>query len=251
MSCSNSIYDSFCEGNVEIKPMDEEGKNTSGADLSSCLTSTYFIDSENSAVKDFAQTQAGSGSDLEQGVRLYYAVRDSIWYDPYGIGRKPEDYRASLCLNQKTGFCITKAALLAACARAVGIPSRVGYGDVRNHLATPKLLELLQTDEFVFHGYTELFLDGTWGKATPAFNITLCERFGVLPLEFNGRDDSLFHPYDSSGRRHMEYIRERGSFVDVPFDLIMCTFNEYYPVAMENGFGSAEDDFLNEVGSKK
>ena len=94
-------------------------------------------------------------------------------------------------------------------------------------------------------------MDEIWVKATPAFNISLCERFGVLPLEFNGRRDSLFHPYDSSGRRHMEYIRERGAFVDVPFDLIMSTFNEYYPAAMEKGFGSAEDDFLNEVGSKK
>ena len=227
--------------------MVEEGINTSEPDLSQCLRSTYFIDSGDEAVRDFAQTQAGSGSDLERGVRLYYAVRDSIWYDPYGIARKPEDYRASLCLKQKIGFCITKAALLAACARAVGIPSRVGYGDVRNHLATPKLLELLRTDEFVFHGYTELFLNGVWVKATPAFNISLCERFGVLPLEFNGRDDSLFHPYDSSGRRHMEYIRERGSFVDVPFDSIMSAFDQYYPAAMENGFGSAEDDFLKEV----
>ncbi|MBT07013.1 MAG: hypothetical protein CMM32_08905 [Rhodospirillaceae bacterium] len=225
--------------------------NTGKAHLVSCLKSTYFIDSENLVVKDFAETQAGSGSDLERGVRLYYAVRDSIRYDPYGIGRQPKDYRASLCLKQKTGFCITKAALLAACARAVGIPSRVGYGDVRNHLATPKLLELLRTDEFVFHGYTELFLGEVWVKATPAFNISLCERFGVFPLEFNGREDSLFHPYDSSGRRHMEYIRERGSFVDVPFDLIMSTFNEYYPVAMENGFDSGENDFLNEDGGKE
>ena len=230
--------------------MDTEGLNTSETDLSSCLRSTYFIDSDNVAVKEFAQTQAGSGTQLERGVQLYYAVRDSIRYDPYGIGRGPEDYRASLCLKQKTGFCITKAALLAACARAVGIPSRVGYGDVRNHLATPKLLELLSTDEFVFHGYTELFLDGIWVKATPAFNISLCERFGVLPLEFNGRDDSLFHPYDTSGRRHMEYIRERGSFVDVPFEGIMEAFQEYYPIAMEKGFNASEGDFSAEAARR-
>ncbi|MEE2693931.1 MAG: transglutaminase-like domain-containing protein [Pseudomonadota bacterium] len=230
--------------------MNEEGMKTSQADLSSCLKSTYFIDSGNVAVKDFAQRQAGSGSDLERGVRLYYAVRDSIRYDPYGIGRKPEDYRASLCLKQETGFCITKAALLAACARAVGIPSRVGYGDVRNHLATPKLLDLLRTDEFVFHGYTELFLDGVWVKATPAFNISLCERFGVLPLEFNGWEDSLFHPYDSLGRRHMEYIRERGSFPDVPFEDIMEAFWEYYPTAMETGFNTSGGDFAAEAARR-
>ena len=27
------------------------------------------------------------------------------------------------------------------------------------------------TDLFVYHGYAELFLDGKWVKATPAFNV--------------------------------------------------------------------------------
>jgi len=227
--------------------MQNHNEKPSGAELLGCLSATYFIDSEEPAVKEFAETKAGQGTELERGVRLYYAVRDSIRYDPYGIGLSPEEYRASLCLRKQTGFCITKAALLAACARSIGIPSRVGYGDVRNHLATPKLLALLGTDEFVFHGYTELFLEGAWVKATPAFNISLCERFGVLPLEFDGREDSLFHPYDASGRRHMEYIRERGSFADVPFEDIMETFQEYYPVAMEKGFDSNMGDFAAEA----
>ncbi len=227
--------------------MQNHNEKPSGAELLGCLSATYFIDSEEPAVQEFAETKAGQGTELERGVRLYYAVRDSIRYDPYGIGLSPEEYRASLCLRKQTGFCITKAALLAACARSIGIPSRVGYGDVRNHLATPKLLALLGTDEFVFHGYTELFLEGAWVKATPAFNISLCERFGVLPLEFDGREDSLFHPYDASGRRHMEYIRERGSFADVPFEDIMETFQEYYPVAMEKGFDSNMGDFAAEA----
>ena len=217
-------------------------------DLSGCLSATYFIDSEEPAVKEFAETKAGPGTELERGVRLYYAVRDSIRYDPYGIGLSREEYKASLCLKQQTGFCITKAALLAACARAIGIPSRVGYGDVRNHLATPKLLALLGTDEFVFHGYTELFLEARWVKATPAFNISLCERFGVLPLEFDGREDSLFHPYDASGQRHMEYIRQRGSFDDVPFEDIMAAFKETYPVAFARGFKLPDADFERDAG---
>ena len=227
--------------------MKRKNAQTDDAEFSGCLSTTYFIDSEHPAIQKFAQREAGLGTELEQGVQLYYAVRDAIRYDPYGIGHSPEEYRASVCLQTQTGFCITKAALLAACARVVGIPSRVGYGDVRNHLATPKLLALLGTDEFVFHGYTELFLEGKWVKATPAFNIGLCERFGVLPLEFNGREDSLFHAYDVSGRRHMEYIRQRGSFEDVPFEDIMEAFREYYPVAMEKGFNSTEGDFREEA----
>ena len=143
---------------------------------------------------------------------------------------------------------ITKAALLAACARVIKIPSRVGFGDVRNHLATPRLIALMGTDEFVFHGFAELYLNGQWVKATPAFNLTLCERFGVLPLEFDGMTDSLFHPFDAAGQRHMEYIRQRGSFDDVPFEDIMAAFKETYPVAFARGFKLPDADFERDAG---
>src|SRR5574341_322846 len=72
----------------------------------------------------------------------------------------------------------TVAGTADAVARVVGIPARVGYADVRNHLSTPKLRELVGGDLFVWHGYAELHLEGRWVKATPAFNLTLCERFG-------------------------------------------------------------------------
>src|SRR4029077_19226901 len=101
----------------------------------------------------------------------------------------------------KRGFCIPKAALLAATARAAGIPARVGYGDVRNHLSTKKLLELTGSNLCIWHGDTEVYLEGRGVKATPAFNLSLCQRFGVRPLEFDGRNDSLFHEYDQGGRR--------------------------------------------------
>src|SRR5215470_17689442 len=54
----------------------------------------------------------------------------------------------------------------------------------------------------------QLHLDGRWVKATPLFDRALCERFGVRPLEFDGRADSLFHAFDAAGRRHMEYVRD-------------------------------------------
>ena len=218
-------------------------------ELNSALLPSYFIDSDNAAVRAFAEGIAGTGEgDIERGVRLYYTVRDLIRYDPYDINCTPEGFRASTCLERGRGFCITKAALLAASARAVGIASRVGFGDVRNHLATPRLIEFMGTDEFVFHGYTELFLDGRWVKATPAFNLSLCDRFGVLPLEFDGREDSLFHPYDAAGRRHMEYVRQRGSYDEVPFDEIMAAFRKFYPRAMRQGFQVQDANFEIEAG---
>lgn len=105
----------------------------------------------------------------------------------------------------------------------------MGYADVRNHLSTERMRNLLKTDVFVWHGYTELWLDGAWVKATPAFNLELCERFGLLPLEFDGRVDSLYHPCDREGRSHMEYLNHRGTFEEVPLTQIVADFACAYP----------------------
>jgi hypothetical protein len=85
------------------------------------------------------------------------------------------------------------------------------------------------TDVFHWHGFTEIRLDGTWFKATPAFNIELCEKFGFLPLEFDGRSDSVYHPFDRAGHRHMEYVTQRGSFDDLPLQRIIDDFAALYP----------------------
>ena len=161
-------------------------------------------------------------------MRLFYVVRDGIRYDPYSITGNPDDYRASTVLAQRDAYCIPKAVLLTALARAVGVPARLGFADVRNHLASKKLLARLGTDLFLFHGFTEVWLAGRWVKATPAFNIELCERFGVRPLEFDGRSDALFHEYSADGRLHMEYVAERGSFADLPLEEIMRAFATHY-----------------------
>jgi hypothetical protein len=111
----------------------------------------------------------------------------------------------------------------------VGIPARLGYADVRNHLSTKKLIELLGSDLFRWHSFTELHLEGRWVKATPAFDVGLCRRFGVHPLEFDGRHDSLFQEYDQAGRRYMEYVSQRGCYADVPYEAIITEFKSVYP----------------------
>ena len=189
-----------------------------------------FVDSGDADVREFAKRAAASASDdVSRAVKLYYAVRDEILYDPYYSGEEPWYFRASDCLRAKRGFCIPKAALLAAAARSIGIPARMAYADVRNHLSTKKLLDLMGGDLFIWHSFTELFLENRWVKATPAFNLSLCQRFGVHPLEFDGRNDSLFHEFDREGRRHMEYVRERGNYPDVPYEAIIADFKKTYP----------------------
>jgi transglutaminase-like putative cysteine protease len=207
------------------------------------LESGRYIDSAHPAVAAFASRHAVGGAQLERAVALYYAVRDGIRYNPFLDYSKGESFRASHCIVAGEGFCVGKAALLAACARVDGIPARVGFADVKNHLTTPALRARMGSDLFVYHGYTELFLEGKWVKATPAFNVELCRRFKVRPLEFDGREDSIFHPFDEANRRHMEYLRDRGSHADVPVAEIMRVFRETYPALYGLGGESAKEQF--------
>lgn len=212
------------------------------------LAAGEFVDSDHPAVVEFSHAKGGSGrSQLQQVLRLFYAIRDGILYDPYLPMKEKSSYRASGCLQSGRGWCVPKAALLAACARVRGVPARCGYADVRNHLATRRLLESMGTDVFFWHSYADLYLDGRWVKATPAFNRSLCEKFGLRPLEFDGRHDSLFHEFDQAGNRHMEYLRFRGTFADVPYAEIIATFQrEYGRTSLASGL---DGDFQAEAGS--
>jgi transglutaminase-like putative cysteine protease len=197
--------------------------------LEEYLQPTEIIDSHHPDILAFAEKKAGDAkTPLEKAVRLYYAVRDGIWYDPYVPFYLPEHYRASSVLKGGRGFCIPKASLLCAAGRASGIPSRPGFANVRNHLATRQLLEYMGSDVFVYHAFVEFFLEGKWVKATPAFNIELCKRHGVAPLEFNGLDDSIFQLYNSENRKFMEYLQFHGSFADIPVGRIVQAFEESY-----------------------
>jgi transglutaminase-like putative cysteine protease len=205
------------------------------------LSPGRFIDSDAPHVIAFAETAlAGASGDLARVQHLYGAVRDGIAYDPYVDFANPANFRASSVLAARRGFCVGKAALLAACCRAAGIPARVGYADVRNHMTSPKLYARIKTDIFIWHSYAELFVSGRWVKATPAFDLALCERVGIAPLAFGGQTDSLFQPFDRAGRRHMEYLRDRGSFADVPFEPMVADLRATYPMLM-SGAGISGD----------
>ncbi len=202
-----------------------------------------FIDSGHPLVAKFAAEHAHGADERERAVSLYYAVRDAVRYNPFQNFLLDASYRGSVCLERGEGWCVPKAALLAACARAAGIPARVGFADVKNHLTSPRLTERMGTDLFVFHGYTELLLGGKWLKATPAFNLELCWKFRVKPLEFDGRNDSIFHPFDQDQRRHMEYVRDRGTYADVPTEEIKRVFGEVYPKFYNLGPDAAKETF--------
>ena len=215
--------------------------------LDPALRATALIDADHPAVRDFAHEHGRGDDERERAVALYHAVRDGFRYDPYRIDLSPAGMRASAVIALGYGWCVPKAALLAAACRVLGIPARVGYADVRNHLGTERLRQALQTDLFYWHGYTDILLEGQWIKATPAFNIELTERFGLLPLEWDGRADSIYHPFDKSGNRHMEYVHQRGSFDDMPLAQIVADFHRYYPRLVRQDATLEGADFAADV----
>ena len=215
------------------------------------LAPTYFFDYETPSVKDFVRQAVGDAqSPRDKAVRLFYAVRDRIRYDAYLFRLEREWYQASHTLAEGASYCVPKAVLYTACLRSVGIPARPGFADVKNHLSTERLIKLMGTDVFSWHGYVSLLLDGKWLKATPVFNIEMCERFHVLPLEFDGTADSLMQPYDARDKRHMEYVKFRGEFDDLPFESLSAAMHLEYPhlvsAGRKGGLGDFEHDPIHE-----
>ncbi|MCF8257101.1 MAG: transglutaminase family protein [Flavobacteriales bacterium] len=194
------------------------------------LQPTYYIDSDNSEIIAFAEANKGKGTTKkEQAISLYLAVRDGFRYNPYNITSQPAEMKASFILNRGDGHCVEKAILLAACARAVGIPARLEFADVRNHISTQKFLDLLKSDIFAMHGITQLFVNGQWTKATPAFNKELCTYFNVAPLDYDGENDSIFQEFDGNDRKFMEYVANHGVFDDYPREYFLAVTLLNYP----------------------
>lgn len=208
----------------------------------SWLQPTWFIDSDSAPVQEFADAAVGDLQDpVEQARALFYAVRDGIRYDPYAAAKTPESFRASTVAESENNWCVPKSVLMVAAARHCGIPARLGFADVVNHLTSAKLSDSMGTDVFAWHGYAELLLNGQWVKLSTAFNKELCAKFGTKTLEFDVDNGALMHAFDESGNRHMEYINQRGSFDDLPLNEIFQTFKEIYPDWSDEDDGHSDD----------
>lgn len=199
------------------------------------LQPTEFLDFNENSVREFAEKNTvDSTNDKEKAIKLYYAVRDGFQYNPYILDLRREGLKASDLLKRNRGYCVEKAVLLAACARAVGVPSRLSFYIVKNHIATDKLEQMLLKDYLVFHGAAEIFLDGKWLKTTPAFNASLCKYLGVEPLEFDGTKDSIFQEFDHKGNVFMSYLHDYGAFSDLPYHLYLQELKKHYPHIFNN-----------------
>lgn len=208
-------------------------------DLEKYLEPDTFIDADDPRIQAYAAAHGGSDPDpMAVAVSLYYVIRDSFRYNPWAVEFDPAAFRASTFLERgvrQGGHCIDKATLLAACARARGVPARLHFANVRNHIGVDDVIQRLGTDLLVFHGYTELHLGGRWVAATPAFNKELCDYLGVAPLEFDGTKDSIFQQYDQQGGLFMEYVHDYGAFPTIPYDLMIAEWKKHYAQFRETG----------------
>lgn len=194
------------------------------------LVETEFLDYTADSVRKFvAETIPDEGMTArEKAVALYYAVRDGIHYEVYGADLSPAALRASTIAERRQGFCLQKSILYAAAVRAVGIPSKLISGEVRNHLASDRLKQLVGGEVFL-HWLTAIELDGRWLQVTPVFNKLLCKLYRMAPLEFDGTADAVFHPFDEDGDKEMEFVGVRTEYGDVDYDVVIDAMRRKHP----------------------
>lgn len=200
-------------------------------DFSLLTRPTEFLDFNSDSVRGFlARALRGEAMTPEDAARrAYYAVRDGLRYEIYGADLSRTGLRASTIIGHGSGLCIHKSVVFATVARALGIPSRLVFANVLNHLASPRLREYVGGDVFHYHCLVALYLNGRWLKVTPVFNKTLCHLFGIRPLEFDGRSNSMHHPFDNCGQRYMEFVHVHGEFDDLPYDQVVDGLRRAHP----------------------
>jgi transglutaminase-like putative cysteine protease len=211
---------------------------------------TEFLDHQSAAVREFVAgvlPDPRAGTPVERACALYYAVRDRIQYEVYDADLSREGLRASSIIERGKGFCVHKSIVYAAAVRAAGVPSRLVYGDVRNHLASSRLIDLVGGNVFTYHALNSVYLNGRWVKATPVFSKLLCRLYKITPLEFDGLADSLYHPHDQDGRQHMEFLRWRGEFDDFPYEEVVGGLLSAHPKLFRDGVVTTSGSLVAEA----
>jgi len=205
--------------------------------------STYYFNYEDPIIQDLiAEFKDDSLTEVEKAWALYLKIRDGWRYNAYDISFNTETLKASNIAQKDHGHCIDKSILYISGLRALSIPANLHLAKVKNHIAVDRLIAKLGTNELTPHGMVDVFLNGKWVKATPAFNKELCEKTGVEPLEFDGEHDSIFQSFNDAGAEFMEYLEDYGSFEDVPIEFIEKNMRENYPKL---------ESLLNERGELK
>jgi len=207
--------------------------------LEDTLKPTFYMDYDHPIVQEKVRELTEGipkEDDINKAVKLFYFVRDKIKYTVKDARKsyKKANWKSSLTLKQAFGFCIPKSILLASLARSVGIPSRLHFVDIVNHMTSERLRKDMGSNLFVFHGFVELFLGGRWVEANCAFDKELCQKKNFPAVNFDGKRDGLFASTNKDGKPFVDYIKDRGVYNDAPHQEIMQAWAEVYPKSYKN-----------------
>lgn len=193
-----------------------------GDEIQAFLMPTVTLDCDHPDIERTATDLiANCKDDTDKAVRLFYFVRDEIRYSPYMISVFLEDFKASRVLGWKKGYCVQKAVLLAAMGRTAGIPSRLVFAKIKNHLMPQHVLALTKTNILPRHGYTQFLLKGRWINLAPTFDKALSEKNDLPLVEFDGENHAVLPSLNRKGEPWIEYIEKFSPHADLPFDWIV------------------------------
>jgi transglutaminase-like putative cysteine protease len=199
----------------------------SGMDRFLKCTDVIDYESESVKVKARALTE-GLKADRDKAVALFYFVRDEIRHNPYAPGFVRKNYRASATLERGHGHCHHKAVVLVALSRAAGIPARLGYIDILDHLISDKFRKMIGGGNLlILHGYAELYIYGKWIHLSPAYDLETCTQSGFVPVEFDGVNDAKDSQFNKDGKPHTEHRKDHGWFDDFPLDYLIEYTNQW------------------------
>jgi len=193
------------------------------------LKASDCFDSHHPAIPDLVEPYTGQLVDKDLIADWYLRVRDGWPYNPYRLSIRRDTYRASAIAQKHEGHCVDKSILLIAGYRALGIPARLHLAKVANHLAVERLTAKFGMNVVAPHGMADVFVEGRWVKASPAFNASLCVRQRVTPLDFDGTADSIFQPFNEADQPFMEYLEDYGHFEDLPLAFMIQVIGTHYP----------------------
>ena len=196
------------------------------------LQPTEFFDFNKKLVREKAlEITEGMETESEKAKALFYWVRDQIKYNMHSYNPAVKaNFKASVTLRRKNGFCVSKSIMLSTFARTIGIPARIHLVDLINHKISQKVIDFMGTNVMHYHGYSELYLNNKWVKLTPSFDQGTAIKGGFIPMvEFDGENDAVFASFDNEGRKFGEYVQDRGVHADLPLDDILSVFIEKYP----------------------
>lgn len=210
------------------------------------LKCTEIIDCDNESISNKArEVIKGLQTDREKTVALYYFVRDEIKHNAYAQLYDLNRYKASVILEAGNGICQQKSILLCALARAAGIPARLGFVDVHDFQLSENFKKMIGgIDVFPFHGFAELFVDGKWVHASPAYDLATCRRKRFIPVDFDGTNDAKDSQFTEDGEPHIEHVTYHGTYDDFPWDEMQEYYKEW---ATKLGMGW---DDLKEAGER-